>query len=104
MSRAREQARLGVYASRRVPVVFLPQGQEKNFLPRRLNEGCPLSAGILFLCLFPLFFSALACGCCPERAAGRLPGAGHGVRGVSYPSTPPAPPYSPFCGNAEAVS
>ena len=27
------------------------------------------------------FCSSLACGCCPAWAAGRLPGAGHGVRG-----------------------
>ena len=81
--------------------------------------------------------SVVNCGCCPERAAGRLPGAGQRVRGRPFyygilffflvwrllpgaggrsparrgawgerggcPSTPPAPPYSPFCGNAKAV-
>ena len=47
-------------------------------------------------------FSLLSCGCCPAWAAGRLPGAGHGVRGED-PSTPPAPPYSPLGGNAESV-
>ena len=35
--------------------------------------------------IFIFFFSSLHCGCCPAWAAGRLPGAGHGVRGVSYP-------------------
>ena len=37
---------------------------------------------MLWLC------SSLACGCCPERAAGRLPGAGHGVRGAAAPLHP----------------
>ena len=31
---------------------------------------------------------ASACGCCPARAAGRLPGAGHGVRGENSPLHP----------------
>ena len=36
------------------------------------------------------FLSSSACGCCPAWAAGRLPGAGHGVRGV-----PPLHPLHP---------
>ena len=34
------------------------------------------------------FSSTLNGGCCPERAAGRLPGAGHGVRGATAPLHP----------------
>ena len=34
---------------------------------------------------FCLPSSSLACGCCPARAVGRLPGAGHGVRGAAAP-------------------
>ena len=67
--------------------------------PARRGAGDARRGGHLYLYLE---FSS-ACGCCPARAAGRLPGAGHGVRGGD-PSTPPAPPYSPFCGNAKAVS
>ncbi len=35
-----------------------------------------------------LFSSSLHRGCCPERAAGRLPGAGQGVRGAAAPLHP----------------
>ena len=44
----------------------------------------PWPAAILF-CFSSSSFSSLHRGCCPAWAAGRLPGAGHGVRGVSYP-------------------
>ena len=45
----------------------------------------PWPAAILFCFSSSSSFSSLHRGCCPAWAAGRLPGAGHGVRGVSYP-------------------
>ena len=42
----------------------------------------------VFCCSFSFFFPSLDCGCCPARAAGRLPGAGHGVRGEKSPLHP----------------
>ena len=42
------------------------------------------------------------CGCCPARAAGRLPGAGHGVRGV--PPLHPLHPRTPLCAETRNLS
>ena len=41
-------------------------------------------------------------GCCPARAAGRLPGAGHGVRGV--PPLHPLHPRTPLCAGTRNLS
>ena len=44
------------------------------------------------------FYASLYCGCCPERAAGRLPGEGHGVRGAAAPLHPLHPRTPPSAG------
>ena len=41
---------------------------------------------------------SLNCGCCPERAAGRLPGVGYGVRGAAAPLHPLHPRTPLFAG------
>ena len=41
---------------------------------------------------------AASCGCCPERAAGRLPGGGQGARGGAPPLRPLASPVHPAFG------
>ena len=50
----------------------------------RHGAGDARKGGHLYLYLE---FSS-ACGCCPARAAGRLPGVGHGVRGAAAPLHP----------------
>ena len=52
--------------------------------PARRGVGDARRGGHLYLYLE---FSS-ACGCCPARAAGRLPGVGHGVRGAAAPLHP----------------
>ena len=49
------------------------------------------------------FCSSLTCGCCPVRAAGRLPGAGHGVRGENSPLHP-LHPRTPLCAGTRNLS
>ena len=48
--------------------------------------------------ILPFFFSCSDCGCCPERATGRLPGEGHGVRGAAAPLHPLHPRTPPSAG------
>ena len=62
--------------------------------PARRGAGDARRGGHLYLYLE---FSS-ACGCCPARAAGRLPGAGHGVRGAAAPLHPLHPRTPLFAG------
>ena len=58
-------------------------------LPCPQRAWIPFPAAAAFFICF-IFCPPQPCGCCPARAAGRLPGAGQGVRGV-----PPLHPLHP---------
>ena len=92
------------------------QGERRRCAPPRVSPFSKLKCpGVLSGCpsvhcgccpansfSFCLPSSSLACGCCPARAVGRLPGAGHGVRGV--PPLHPLHPRTPLCAGTRNLS